>query len=612
MKFFRKSFGGRCVLVFMTPSIVRGMLFTGLLLVAAAVTAQAGLADHAHPRLWFPRSSEAAVRESLRSDPLAAKLHAALMIEADKVLAERVCRYEIPDGKRLLGESRRALHNIMHAGWAWRITGEEKYRARVIAELEAACGLKDWNPSHFLDTAEMAAAVATGYDWLHATLSPQQRAMCESAILEKALKPALKIYEQGGWWARPHNNWAQVCGAGISIAAAAIADSEPAMAEDLFHRGLKLVESCRDFYQPDGMYPEGPGYWHYGTNYHVMMLAACAPLGVGIAKDDLIRKAGLAMMHLTGPTRLSFNFADGNARSETPSPAQFWLASHFKDPVQVAHVRGLLARALDEGKGRLGSDRYMPLALLWFPRADSAKVDLPKAAVFGGQQAVAAFRSGWGARDAYFAIKGGTPAASHGHMDVGAFVYDAHGLRWFHDFGSEDYNLPGYFGSKRWEYYRLQNRSHNTLEIAGTLQNPKSKPCQFSDAVTSGSTFSATLDLCDAYRNSASKVTRRVRFNPADGAVRIDDEITSPQGSVVWRAFTDADAVLDGDAVVLRKSGREIRLRAIGSGKWRVDPATPPTAAEHQNARFKAVVLEVPKAELARIQVLILPGKDES
>jgi hypothetical protein len=42
--------------------------------------------------------------------------------------------------------------------------GGEKFRLRTIAELEAACALKDWNPSHFLDTAEMASAVATGYD----------------------------------------------------------------------------------------------------------------------------------------------------------------------------------------------------------------------------------------------------------------------------------------------------------------------------------------------------------------------------------------------------------------------------------------------------------------
>ena len=34
-----------------------------------------------------------------------------------------------------------------------------RLRARI-RELDAACALKDWNPSHFLDTAEMSTAVA--------------------------------------------------------------------------------------------------------------------------------------------------------------------------------------------------------------------------------------------------------------------------------------------------------------------------------------------------------------------------------------------------------------------------------------------------------------------
>ena len=116
------------------------------------------------------------------------------------MLKAPTCKYDIPDGKRLLAQSRLALHNIIHCAWAWRMTGKEEYRLRAITELEAACALKDWNPSHFLDTAEMATAVAVGYDWLHETLTPAQREMCERAIIDKALKPAKKIHDQGGWW----------------------------------------------------------------------------------------------------------------------------------------------------------------------------------------------------------------------------------------------------------------------------------------------------------------------------------------------------------------------------------------------------------------------------
>lgn len=581
---------------------MRDMWKFGGIWLATLALAAGGLAEKPHPRLWLPKSSEAALREKLARDPLAAKLQAVTIDEAERVLKKRTCRYEIPDGKRLLFESRIALHNIMHCGWAWRMGGGEKFRLRAIAELEAACALKDWNPPHFLDTAEMASAVATGYDWLYDTLTPEQRAMCERAIIEKALKPAKAVYDKGGWWSNPRNNWSQVCGSGIALAAAAVAGKDAGLAEDLFARGLKLVESCGKFYEPDGMYPEGPGYWHYGTNFHVMLLAACQTLEKPITDNAILKKSGDAVMQLTGPTRIAFNFADGGSRLETPSPAQCWLASHFKAADQARYVRGLFSRALADD-GEITGDRYFPLAVLWLPEPPAVKKTLPTAAVFGGEQAIAIFRTGWDANAAFFAIKGGTPAASHGHMDVGSFVYDAHGVRWIHDLGSENYNLPGYFGGKRWSYFRLQNRSHNTLEINGKLQNADSQPCP----LASSSPLEATFDLSDAYAGAAEKVVRGARFNALTGAVRIEDQITKPSGEIVWRAFTDAAAEIQGDQVVLRKDGHQIILRrACATGTWSITDAKPPTPEENQNLKFRAVVLTIPRADQVSAIVEIL------
>ncbi len=583
---------------------MRDMWKLGGMWLATLVLAAGDLAEKPHPRLWFPKSAEAAVRGKIEKDPLAASLHAIVMTEAGKVLTARTCRYDIPDGKRLLAESRLALHNILNTAWAWRMTGEEKFRLRTIAELDAACALKDWNPSHFLDTAEMATAVAAGYDWLYPTLTPDQRAMCEKAIIEKALLPAKAVYDKGGGWSKPGNNWSQVCGSGIALAAAAIAGNDAGLAENLFDSGLKLIEKCADFYAPDGMYPEGPGYWHYGTNYHVMLLAASQALGRGVADDPLMNKAGNSIMHLTSPTRYAFNFADGGTRLESPSPAQFWLAEHFQDATQARHVRDLFTRALAEDKSPVCS----PLSLLWLPPAPPADHPLPLAAVFRGEQAIATFRTGWNPTDAYFAIKGGTPAASHGHMDVGSFVYDAHGARWIHDLGKEDYNLPGYFGSQRWTFFRLQNRSHNTLEINGKLQNPKAEPCPFISHTLTGNPLAAAFDLSAAYVGSAEKVLRNATFDTRSGAVILKDEITNPDGPVVWRAFTDAEAEIQGDRVILRKDDHQITLRRVSpAGTWTVTEAKPPTPQENQNRGFRAVVLTVPQAGQASAVVEIQP-----
>jgi len=327
-------------------------------------------------------------------------------------------------------------------------------------------------------------------------------------------------------------------------------------------------------------------------------------------KDDpILQKAGDAMMFLTGPTRLAFDFADCHAGHETPSPAQCWLASQFKDASQAVFVRNLFTRGLDEDRGKFTGDRYFPLAVLWLPPVPVAGPALPNASAFHGKQAMAMFRAGWTADAAWLAIKGGTPAANHGHMDVGSFVYDAHGVRWFHDLGAEDYNLPDYFGGKRWTYFRLQNRCHNTLEIAGKLQNPKAKPCPLVSSTLTGDRLAAEFDLTDAYAGAAEKVVRSARFDSRSGVVRIEDEITAPAGPVVWRAFTEAEAEVRDDRVILRKkAGGEITLRRIGpTGTWSITGAQPPTPAENPNNGFRAVVLTAPKAAKVTLVVEIRP-----
>jgi hypothetical protein len=46
----------------------------------------------------------------------------------------------------------------------------------------AVAAFADWNPSHFLDTAEMTAGLALGYDWF-ADLSAATRATVRQAMI---------------------------------------------------------------------------------------------------------------------------------------------------------------------------------------------------------------------------------------------------------------------------------------------------------------------------------------------------------------------------------------------------------------------------------------------
>ena len=74
-------------------------------------------------------------------------------------------------GTAFAGNLRENLRRILFLGFAYRMTGEKRYSDRAEAEMLKAASFSDWNPSHFLDVAEMTAALAIGYDWLYPKLS---------------------------------------------------------------------------------------------------------------------------------------------------------------------------------------------------------------------------------------------------------------------------------------------------------------------------------------------------------------------------------------------------------------------------------------------------------
>ncbi|NHE56703.1 hypothetical protein [Cyclobacterium plantarum] len=116
-----------------------------------------------HPRILLMEEGEVEIKGLIENDQRWNDLHQAIVQESDQIIGEDLLeRKQI--GRRLLSVSREALRRIFHLSYAYRLTGESRFAQRAEREMVNISGFSDWNPSHFLDVAEMTMALAIGYD----------------------------------------------------------------------------------------------------------------------------------------------------------------------------------------------------------------------------------------------------------------------------------------------------------------------------------------------------------------------------------------------------------------------------------------------------------------
>lgn len=572
-----------------------------------------------HPYLLLGKCGEQNLKTLFESNIKMQTIHRKILSQANAAVKAGPTQYVLTGGY-LLYTSRESLQKLFSMSYAWRMTGGKQYLDAVEAELNSVCSFPKWDMVSYLGTAEMAMAVAIGYDWCYDSLSESTRKKVEKTLTTFALDTGLSPagYNQ---FRNSGGNWNQVCCAGLAYAAIALKDVQPTKSKSVLDMCRSSIKYAVDAYDPDGAYKEGPMYWGYGTEFQVMYNAAVSKLGEEpyLGKNGFL-KTPYFYLNAISPVTKSFNYGDAGS-TVTLDIAQYYFAGLVKDnslmywnnkvaSSTMADHRLLPAAMILAKDSKLGSTVPTPEGLLWCG---------------GGSTPVCFARSEWGKADAsYFGIKGGQANISHQHMDAGTFVFDANGVRWSQDLGNENYtNMESYLGysnfwnmnqdSPRWKLTAYNNRAHSVMTINDRDFNVAGK-ATINRIIDEPGRMGCKMNLTPLYYDMAL-VTRQICL---EGTNLVIEDYVEPNipSTVLWTMNTDKNMTVkvesDKEVVLSNAAGHKLRIifeaenATIKAVRWDITPGSSYESSRAIGVGFNSTVAAGAKAQY---KITMIPEK---
>ncbi len=573
-----------------------------------------------HPKLLVDASGFADMRSRLSTQPTLGSWYRQLKRTADGMLTAPTVRYD-KTGGRLLSVSQTLVDRAYTLAFVYQMTGESRYAERLWSDLEAAGTFPDWNPSHFLDTAEMSHAFAIGYDWLQPYWSNERRTKLTTSVKNLGMKPGIEQYNAGSYWVGTQTNWNVISNGGLTLAALSFSAELPAESQTILSKMSTSLPNGLAGYNSDGGYEEGISYWSYATGYLTTLASALVSAtgsDQGILSNPGFARTGQFAVRMTGASGRSFNF--GDAWPDSPMTLQLLgLAKLYKDASLVERaVSGSRAEDRDEISAR---------AMLWYqPPTETTRAAqdaLPLDAEYK-DVGVATLRSSWTDELASSAAMRASSSArrSHGNLDNGDFTFDALGVNWATETNPENYDLAGFedsaAGGSRWDYYVTRPEGQNTLAFGNgaalpTLTSVSAVALKRSDA-ESGSAI-ATLNgehpgLVSSWKRGLSLLDSRQRL-------LVQDEVTLSKASDAWWFMhTNADVAVsaDGRSAVLTQEGKQVIARIVSGDGPTFSymaatplPASPWPTGQPVVPRVKKLAIHLPSASNFTLAVELVP-----
>lgn len=542
-----------------------------LFVVCTAYGQQHFLAEH--PRLLFTKAETLGIKELIKNNPQAHELAEFLKAKADSLASVPQKAYQMDKYGNMLWTSRAYVQRLGTLALAYRIYGGQKYLDAVNTALLWVCAYPDWDPKHYLDTAEMATAVAIAYDWLYDVLPQTTKDIAKRCLYERAITLVLREYEKGGpgSWAKRETNWNVVCNTGMTLAALAVAEDYPQETATILDNAARYMPNCLKHFAPDGVCYEGPAYWGYTNRYLSMYLKAVTDNGGDkgrIAQLPGISRTALYQIRTLTPSGHPFYFGNAGIGHESfGGPAYFFYGKMFRQPEVSAWNRNEVTKAL---RGADLFDQVFFLSLPWFDDTSSKEASaVPAMEVYHNKiNDIVVFNGDRNKRGSlYLVAKGGLPNQAHQHMDCGTFIVESDGVLWTEDLGADDYDLPGFWdgkpGGQRWKYFRNNNFSHNVINIDHSLQYANGHAFVCEEHPEAKQPF-AKLNLCEVYKEKAKSVYRKFTLlNNRTMEVEDEVELLDAGSKVSWVAATKADVEVNGDKAHFMRNGKHFYMQIV-------------------------------------------------
>jgi hypothetical protein len=543
------------------------------------------------PRLVLTPAIEKTLKKKINSDPVVKSYYAAMKANAKQIQQAPLLTRKM-EGRRLLAVSREMLYRMNILSMVYRLEKDPAVLKRIDDELKAVCSFSDWNPSHYLDVAEMSLAVAIAVDWVGDALPKATVDLAKTSLIEKGIKPS---YPDNGvpGWVNGTNNWNQVCNGGMIAASIVIAEKDPELAAKTISRSLNGMPNALKQYVPDGLYPEGATYWGYGTSFSVItssILESAFGKDFGLAEYPAFVESADFRLLCVAPSGWYYNFADcGDKGGAAGDITLAWFAKQTGNPLYLEREKFLLP---PDEMGKLS--RLAGGGLVWLSQFEVKKETmLPLAWKGDGDNPVVIFRGGTDdPGQYYFGGKGGRATISHGNMDAGSFIFELNGIRWVIDPGNQSYheiektgfNLWGNCQTcERWTLLTKSNYGHSTLTVNDRLHVNNG----FASIIDYKGTEKpeATIDMSDVFGGLLNGATRR--FMKEDNrSILIEDvfQLSDSTRNITWQLITAADVQLVKGGAILKQEGKQLILKNLS----------------HPDLALSVISLDPPPLELDR------------